>query len=112
MLAILDKHINPRWPYLPEMREDEENDSELERVFSSVPDDPMHYDFFYHILEADDKGRKPQIEVATEVGEHEAFLNTGMIANPKFNDKSLSCLRRLAESGHKVCDYILILVLV
>ncbi|XP_067030210.1 uncharacterized protein [Acropora muricata] len=101
VLAILDKHINPRWPYLPEMREDEENDSELERVFSSVPDDPMHYDFFYHILEADDKGRKPQIEVATEVGEHEAFLNTGMIANPKFNDKSLSCLRRLAESGHK-----------
>ena len=29
-----------------------------------------------------------------------------MIANPKFNAKSLSCLRRIAESGHKVCDYL------
>ncbi|XP_015761593.1 PREDICTED: uncharacterized protein LOC107340729 [Acropora digitifera] len=101
VLAILDKHINPRWPYLPEMKEDEENDSELERAFSSVPDDPMNYDFFFHILEADDKGRQPKIEVATEVDEHGASLNTGMIANPKFNAKSLSCLRRIAESGHK-----------
>ncbi|KAK2556750.1 Transient receptor potential cation channel subfamily V member 4, partial [Acropora cervicornis] len=100
VLAILDKHINPRWPYLPEMKEDEENDSELERAFSSVPDDPMNYDFFYHILEADDKGRQPKIEVATEVDEHGASLKTGMIANPKFNAKSLSCLRRIAERGN------------
>ncbi|XP_068676221.1 transient receptor potential cation channel subfamily A member 1-like [Montipora foliosa] len=101
VLAVLDKHINPRWPYLPERKGDDENDSELERAFSSVPDDPMNYDFFYHILEADDHGRQPKLEVATEVDESGAPVNTEMKANPKFNPKSLSCLRRIAESGNK-----------
>lgn len=103
MLAVLDKHISPRWPYLPDRKEDDENDDEIERAISSVPDDPINYDFFYHILEADDQGRQPKIEVATEVDEHGNALKIERIPNPKFNSKSQSCLRRIAESGNKVC---------
>lgn len=103
VLAVLDKLINPRWPYLPQSKEDDENQDEIQRALSSIPDDPMNYDFFYHILEADDSGRQPRIEVATEVDEHGKPINTQSIPNPKFNHKSLSCLRRIAESGNKVC---------
>lgn len=101
VLAVLDKLINPRWPYLPQSKEDDENQDEIQRALSSIPDDPMNYDFFYHILEADDSGRQPRIEVATEVDEHGKPINTQSIPNPKFNHKSLSCLRRIAESGNK-----------
>ena len=103
VLAVLDKLINPHWPYLPQSKEDDENQSEIERALSSVPDDPMNYDFFYHILEADDNGRQPKIEVATEVDEHGAAIKTQMVPNGKFNHKSMSCLRCIAESGNKVC---------
>lgn len=103
VLAVLDKLINPRWPYLPQSKEDDENQDEIQRALSSIPDDPMNYDFFYHVLEADDSGRQPKIEVATEVDEHGKPINTQSIPNPKFNHKSLSCLRRIAESGNKVC---------
>ena len=99
----MDKLINPHWPYLPQSKEDDENQDEIERALSSVPDDPMNYDFFYHILEADDSGRQPKIEVATEVDEHGTAIKTQTLPNPKFNHKSLSCLRRIAESGNKVC---------
>ena len=102
MIAILDKHINPRWPYLPERKDDDENDDEIERSLSSVPDDPMNYDFFYHILEADENGRQPKIQVAIEVDEHGTPINTETVPNPKFNHKSQSCLRRIAESGNRV----------
>ncbi|XP_020624661.1 uncharacterized protein LOC110062138 [Orbicella faveolata] len=61
----------------------------------------MNYDFFYHVLEADDSGRQPKIEVATEVDEHGTAIKTQTLPNPKFNHKSLSCLRRIAESGNK-----------
>lgn len=103
VLAVLDKLINPHWPYLPQSKEDDENQDEIERALSSVPDDPMNYDFFYHVLEADDNGRQPKIEVATEVDEHDTPIKTQTLPNPKFNHKSLSCLRRIAESGNKVC---------
>ena len=103
MLAVLDKLINPHWPYLPQSKEDDENQDEIERALSSVPDDPMNYDFFYHILEADDNGRQPKIEVATEVDDQGTPIKTQIVSNQKFNQKSLSCLRRIAESGNKVC---------
>ena len=99
----MDKHINPRWPYLPERKDNDENDDDIARALSSVPDDPMNYDFFYHILEADDKGRQPKIEAATEVDEHGTPIRIERVPNPKFNHKSQSCLRRIAESGNKVC---------
>lgn len=103
VLAVLDKLINPHWPYLPQSKEDDENLDEIERSLSSVPDDPMNYDFFYHILEADDNGRQPKLEVATEVDEHGTPIKTHTVPNEKFNHNSLSCLRRIAESGNKVC---------
>ena len=103
VLAVLDKLINPHWPYLPQSREDDENQDEIECVLSSVPDDPMNYDFFYHILEADNNGRQPKIEVAIEVDEHGTPIKTQTRPNPKFNHMSRSCLRRIAESGNKVC---------
>ena len=103
VLAVLDKLINPYWPYLPQCKDDDENRDEMEHVLSSVPDDPMNYNFFYHVLEADDNGRQPKIEVATEVDEHGTPIKTQTLPNPKFNHKSLSCLRRIAESGNKVC---------
>ena len=93
----MDKLINPHWPYLPQSKEGVENQDEIERALSSVPDDPMNYHFFYHVLEADDSGRQPKIKVAT--GE------TQTQPNLKFNYKSLSCLRRIAESGNKVCYF-------
>ena len=103
VLAVLDKLINPYWPYLPQGKEDDENQVEIQRALSGVPDDPMNYDFFYDVLEADDSGRLPKIEVATEVDEHGTVIKTQTLSNPKFNHKSLSCLRRIAESGNKVC---------
>ncbi|KAJ7321440.1 hypothetical protein OS493_035014 [Desmophyllum pertusum] len=55
-----------------------------------------------YILEADDSGRQPKIEVASEVDEHGTPIKTETVHNPKFNHKSLSCLRRnWAESGNK-----------
>ena len=89
MVAVLDRLVNPHWPYLPEKsRELGDNSDRIERAWSSVPDDPMNYDFFYHILDADEEGRQPKIDEQT--------------LNELFNKKSMSCLRRIAESDDKV----------
>ena len=86
---MLDKLINPHWPYLPSnVKGDnkEENDKYEEGIQSAldnIPVDPMNYDFNYHILETDENGRTPK------------FSN--------FNRQSMSCLRRIADSGDKVC---------
>ncbi|XP_027051176.1 uncharacterized protein LOC113678493, partial [Pocillopora damicornis] len=101
VIAILDKLINPHWPYLPRGMEYDDNEEDIARSLSSVPDDPMNYDFFYHVLEADESGRQPKIKVATEVDEQGTPIKTETVSNLKFNHKSLSCLRRIAESGNK-----------
>lgn len=89
MLAVLDCLVNPHWPYLPkESRELGQTRSHIERAWNSVPDDPLNYDFFYHVLEADDQGRQPKVNEHT--------------ANKLFNLKSVSCLRHIAESEDKV----------
>lgn len=103
VLAVLDKLISPHWPYLPQSQEDDENHGEIEHALNSVPDDPMNYNFLYNVLEADDNGRLPRIEVATEVDERGTPIKTQTLPNSKFNHKTLSCLRRIAESGNKVC---------
>ena len=105
VIAILDKLINPHWPYLPRGIEYDDNEEDIARSLSSVPDDPMNYDFFYHVLEADESGRQPKIKVATEVDEQGTPIKTETVSNLKFNHKSLSCLRRIAESGNKVFFY-------
>ena len=102
VIAVLDKLINPRWPYLPDRRDDDESDADIQRALENVPDDPMNYDFFYHILEADENGRQPKIEMATEFDENEEPTKFEWLANPDFNRKSVSCLRRIADSENKV----------
>ena len=54
-MAVLNSLINPSWPYL------DKGDERIERAWSSFPDDPLQYDFFYHLLEGDDKGMEPKI---------------------------------------------------
>ena len=103
VLAVLDKLVNPHWPYMPQGKEDDKNQDEIERALNGIPDDPMNYNFLYHVLETDDNGRLPKIEVATEVDEHGKPIKTQTLPNPKFNKKALSCLRLIAESGNKVC---------
>lgn len=91
VLAVLDHLVKPHWPYLPQKLQDfhlGEMSDRFERVCNSVPDDPLNYYFWYHVLEADELGRQPKI------GEH--FMNE------MFNLKSESCLRRIAENGDKV----------
>lgn len=89
VLAVLDRLVNPHWPYLPKKsREVGETNDRIERAWSSVPDDPLNYEFFYHVLEADDQGKRPKIDEHT--------------VNEMFNPKSVSCLWRIAESGDKV----------
>ena len=86
MVAVLDRLINPHWPYLPEKTNEQRSDL-IDRAWSSVPDDPMNYDFFYHVLDADNNGRQPKVQ--------------GHV-NKHFNPKSKSCLRHIADSENKV----------
>ena len=91
IVAVLDRLVNPHWPYLPEkMRELDENSERIERAWSSVPDDPINYDFLYHLLDADEQGRQPKINEQI---------------NESFNQKSMSCLRRISQSDDKVEYY-------
>lgn len=86
---MLDHLVNPYWPYLPHMtRELVEASDRIERARSNVPEDPLNYDFLYHVLEADENGRQP-------------FRNENTLNN-MFHLKSVSCLRLIAESQDKV----------
>lgn len=60
----------------------------VERELSSVADEPLNYYFWYHLLDADEKGKQPKIGLRT--------------VNKWFNLKSVSSLRHIAESGDKV----------
>ena len=101
VIAVLDKLINPHWPYLIQHQE-EEADEDIQRALETVPSDPMDYDFYYHILEADENGRQPRNKVAIEFDEDEKPITYQFYTNPKFNPKSVSCLRRIADSENKV----------
>lgn len=88
---MLDRLVNPHWPYLPEKFQElqlGQNSDRIELARCSVPDDPKNYDFFYHLLDADEQGREPKID------DHSI--------NRRFNLNSVSCLRHIAESGDKV----------
>ena len=89
VIAVLDHLVNPHWPYLPEETLKLRDMSDrVERAWSSILDDPSHYDFLYHVLEADNQGRQPKIDEHT--------------VNEMFNSDSVSCLREIAESEDKV----------
>ena len=86
---MLDSLINPDWPYLPrrEGSTDADEDDRINRAWASVPDDPLNYDFFYHVLESDNDGREPK---------------NNRVINADFDSKSKSCLRLLTEGKNKV----------
>ena len=89
MVAVLDRLINPHWPFLPEKKTRYANEQEeegVERAWSSVPDDPRKYHFYYHILDADEQGRMAKI---------------GKVKNDDFDSQSWSCLHHIAESKNK-----------
>ena len=91
VLAVLDRLVKPHWPYLPKKFQDfqlGETTIRTKQVSNSVPDDPMNYYFWYHMLDADEQGRQPKINDLT--------------MDKMFNPKSVSCLRHIAESGDKV----------
>lgn len=83
---MLDRLVSPHWPYMPEKFEELHLGQTSGRASSSVPDDPLNYYFWYHLLEADENGIQPMID------EHK---------NKMFNAKSTSCLQHIAESGDK-----------
>ena len=83
---------------MPDRPDDDEGNDDIQQALDNVPDDPMNYDFYYHILEADENGRQPRIKIAPE----SEPTKSKEIANPNFNRKSLSCLRRIADSENKV----------
>lgn len=88
--------VNPHWPYLPEKKGEyhstEEQDS-IEGAWATVPEDPLDYHFFYHVLDADDAGRPPKIRDHT---------TNKLVNNPFFNKKAPSCLNIIANSDHIV----------
>lgn len=91
VLAVLDRLVSPHWPYLPgkfQQFQLGEIGDRVENAWSSVPDDPKNYDFFYNLLDADEQGRQPNVIVQR--------------GNQVFNSKSMSCLRYIAESKDKV----------
>ena len=89
---MLNKLINPRWPYQPDRTLVDEDNVEIQRALDSIPDDPMNYDFHYHILETDENGRTPKRR--NSKGDE--------VFEPLFNHRSMSCLQRIADSENKV----------
>ncbi|KAK2556753.1 hypothetical protein P5673_021312 [Acropora cervicornis] len=88
--TVLDRLVEPHWPHLPEKFEKiqlGEISERIERACKSVLDDPLNYAFFYHVLDADEQGRQPNIDDGT--------------VNERFNKKSISCLRYIADSEDK-----------
>lgn len=88
--------VNPHWPYLPDKKSDylstEEQDV-IEGAWATVPEDPLEYHFFFHVLDCDDGGRPPKIK--------DPATNKSM-NNPFFNRKSPSCLSIIANSDNIV----------
>ncbi|XP_028403823.1 uncharacterized protein LOC114526426 [Dendronephthya gigantea] len=111
VIEILNKLIDPIWPYLPNRKEQKNDDyqEQIQRALISVPNNPLKYDFYYHILETDEEGRVPRILVkvksdeADERGSEASNLleKVKWKDNRRFNKKSVSCLQRLSESDNK-----------
>ena len=88
--------VNPHWPYLPNRKDKYDNHEEeegIEGVWSTIPDDPLDYHFYYHILDGDKAGSPPKI-LALEGNKH--------IVNEHFDRSHKSCLHLIAKSNNKV----------
>lgn len=97
VVAILDCMISPNWPQLPERKENytsHQEEEDIEHTWTSVPDDPMDYNFYFQVLDGDDRGRMPK--GVDSVRKEVQF-------NPHFNWSAKSCLYSIAHSQNKVC---------
>ncbi|XP_022805204.1 uncharacterized protein LOC111342397 [Stylophora pistillata] len=87
--------VNPHWPYLPKRQENYETEEEreaIEGVWNTISEDPLNYQFFYHILDGDEGGRPPKIVALDGYKEME---------NTFFNQKDKLCLHAIARSNNK-----------
>ena len=95
-MAVLDQMVNPHWPHLPKRKDEYDNDDEeegIEGAWTTIPDDPLDYHFYYHILDGDEGGRPPKIVSS------EGHKQTD---NEYFNRRDKSCLHLIAKSNNKV----------
>lgn len=95
VVAVLDQMVNPHWPYLPNRKDKydtHEEEEGIEGVWSTIPDDPLDYHFYYHILDGDKTGSPPKI-LALEGNKH--------IVNEHFDRSHKSCLHLIAKSNNK-----------
>ena len=96
VVAVLDQMVNPYWPHLPKRRDNYETNEEedgIEGAWRTIPDDPLDYHFYYHILDGDTAGRPPKL-LSSEGDKWEY--------NELFDRKSKSCLHLIAKSNNKV----------
>ena len=96
VVAILDQMVNPHWPHLPKRKDTYDNQEEeegIEGAWSTIPDDPFDYHFYYHILDGDEAGRPPKVM---------ASKGNKLTDNEYFNRRDKSCLHLIAKSNNKV----------
>ncbi|XP_022807165.1 uncharacterized protein LOC111344220 [Stylophora pistillata] len=95
VVAVLDKMVNPHWPYLPKRKDtyvSQEEKEGIEGVWKTIPEDPLNYWFHYAILDSDEGGRLPKVLLS---GGHKESDNKYF----KWRDKS--CLHMIAKSNNK-----------
>ncbi|XP_022810215.1 uncharacterized protein LOC111347217 [Stylophora pistillata] len=92
VVAVLDQMVIPHWPHLPKRKERYESEEEkeaIEGVWCTMTENPLNYQFCYHVLDADEGGRPPKINMSAE--EQQAY-------NEYFNWRDKSCLHVIAKS--------------
>ena len=88
--------VNPHWPHLPKRKDHynyQEEEEGIEGAWSTIPDDPFDYHFYYDILDGDEAGRPPKV-MASEGKE--------LTDNKYFHQCDKSCLDLIARSNNKV----------
>jgi len=87
--------VNPHWPHLPEPKDEYDNQEEeegIEGAWSTIPDDPFYYHFYYHILDGDEAGRPPKIMTSE---------GNKLTDNEYFHQQDKSCLHLIAKSNNE-----------
>jgi len=95
VVAILDQMVNPHWPHLPKLKDNYDNQEEeegIEGAWSTIPDDPFSYYFYYHIVDGDEAGQPPKVN---------ASEGNKLTDNEYFNQGDKSCLHLIAKSNNK-----------
>ena len=77
------------------LNETEEEREAIEGVWTTITDDPLNYHFYYHILDGDEGGRPPKINMASDGCMKQ-------IENKYFYCSNNSCLHAIAKSNNKV----------